>query len=92
MIPRQSPRARKYRISQDDLEILELHQGGLCAICGEPFVGTPHIDHVHDEARRVRGLLCLRCNTGISLLRENPEVLWRAIDYLGGLPAAVGTA
>lgn len=39
------------------------------------------LDHDHDSGK-FRGYICHLCNTGISNLREDPEVLRRAIEYL----------
>lgn len=61
------------------LQVLEMHiaQDGACAICkrkftdtggrGEPGLG--HVDHCH-ETGVVRGLLCVRCNTGLGHLEK----------------------
>jgi hypothetical protein len=50
-------------------------QGNCCAICQEPFEGTPHIDHCHFTGR-ARGLL-------LGMAKDRPEVLLRAAEYLG---------
>lgn len=39
------------------------------------------MDHCHDSSR-IRGLLCHTCNSGIGKLRDNPELLRKAADYL----------
>jgi len=75
-------RARLYGVSRAQYEAMLESQGGMCAICGgPPGVRSLAVDHDH-ETKRVRGLLCSGCNTGIGGLRENPELLGRAIDYL----------
>jgi hypothetical protein len=47
-------------------------QGGVCAACRKPETGIVRrsgkvralaVDHGHDDASAVRGLLCFRCNT-----------------------------
>lgn len=65
-------------------EFLE-KQNGKCAIC---FAKKPggrtkmfFIDHCHTHGN-VRGLLCMRCNTGLGLFLDNPKFLWNAISYL----------
>jgi hypothetical protein len=92
--PLQSPKARRYQITQRDLEILEAQQNGLCAICHEPFTETPAIDHCH-ETGLVRGLLHARCNLLLGMARDRPDVLLRAAEYLGAvapnLQQCVGT-
>ncbi|WP_327135523.1 endonuclease VII domain-containing protein [Streptomyces sp. NBC_01343] len=56
-------------------------QGGVCCIC--PTAPAVHVDHCH-ETGRVRGVLCLNCNMGLGLLKENPDRIRRAIQYLEG--------
>jgi hypothetical protein len=71
-------------------EILERQQE-CCAICKRPLLPgrltTADHDHKHCATARgcdvcVRGLLCPRCNSGIGHLRDDPEMLRRAIKYL----------
>ncbi len=58
-------------------------QKGCCAICGEePSTQRGlHLDHCH-ETGKVRGLLCHGCNVGIGSLRDDPDILKKALDYL----------
>lgn len=59
-------------------------QDGGCAICGttEEQAGRAlAVDHDHATAQ-IRGLLCFRCNVGLSHFREDPELLRSAIGYL----------
>ena len=57
--------------------------GGGCAICGDPARADSslHVDHDHGSGE-IRGLLCMRGNNGIGLLKENPRLLRRAATYL----------
>lgn len=71
-------------INSFDREDLLLEQEGFCAICRVPeeelhrvFV----IDHCH-KTGIVRGLLCQTCNTGIGLLKDDPEFIRRAATYI----------
>ncbi len=65
-------RARDLDVSDDDYRIMLAAQGGGCAICGgKPKRlkndGTPYrfaVDHAR-PSKRVRGLLCFRCNSGL---------------------------
>lgn len=74
---------RHYGITLKDYEELYRQQNGLCAICeavpppGQRF----HVDHDHTSGQ-IRGLLCTRCNPGIGLLRDSPDILRKAIAYL----------
>ena len=59
-------------------------QGNRCLICDGPPNGKwprLHVDHCH-KTGAYRGLLCHSCNTGIGLLRDNPDILARARDYI----------
>lgn len=74
---------RKYGMTEDDYLALYETQGGVCAICKQPPVGNKGlgVDHDHNTGV-VRGLLCMGCNTGIGNLRESPQIMLAAIDYL----------
>lgn len=80
---------RLYRLTP--AQVREMRAGG-CAICGRPEAldrggrSTLHIDHCH-QTGVVRGVLCLSCNISLGHFKHDPELLRRAIDYLG---AAVG--
>lgn len=74
---------RKYGIELEQYEAMLESQSHCCAICGD--MATPDqqlfVDHDH-ETGVVRGLLCLRCNTGIGMLGDDPDRLATAIRYL----------
>lgn len=57
-------------------------QVGRCAICGK-YVEYPRlfVDHNH-ETGKVRGLLCLQCNTLLGHAHDDTTILARAITYL----------
>ena len=71
----------RYGLTEETFESIRASQGNACAICGEQFTKTPHIDHDHASGV-IRGLLCQTCNHGIGLLGENVHVLEKAIAYL----------
>ena len=73
--------AGKYSLTPAQFEKLLERQRGACAICGVVMGKDLHVDHDH-KAQFVRGLLCGSCNRGIGLLKENPETLRRAADYM----------
>ena len=50
-----------------------------CEVCGELCYG--YKDHDHKTGKR-RGILCSHCNTGIGMLKDNPEIIRRALEYL----------
>ena len=74
--------ATRYRITADEYNILLEKQGGTCIICGDiPENRRLDIDHDHGTGE-IRGLLCNRCNRGLSLFRESPRLLEVAACYL----------
>jgi hypothetical protein len=62
------------------IEMLYL-QNGRCAICKNELNGKLGIDHNHCT-KKVRGLLCIKCNSALGFLKENPIVIQCMIDYL----------
>lgn len=85
--PKESLRIRRnyrYKISQRQYDILWVAQDGCCAICKtdeEDLTRDFAVDHNHTTGK-IRGLLCLNCNTALGLLKENPELFKAAVEYL----------
>lgn len=73
----------KYGITMDDYEALLAEQDCKCGVCGVDLstVKRSCIDHSHTTGK-VRGVLCGHCNLGIGHLRDDPERLRAAIEYL----------
>lgn len=85
---RHKERERKFGITRQKYADLFHSQNGVCAICFKPETATRKgvikalaVDHDH-QTGEVRGLLCSDCNTGIGKLKDDPEVLRNAADYL----------
>jgi hypothetical protein len=83
------PHWREYRRKQRSLtkhKALFIARQQTCPICQRDLstfkTGSLHVDHAHDEAFTVRGLLCVNCNSILGHARDNTETLERAIDYL----------
>lgn len=78
---RQDHLKRKYGLTEAQRDELIAAQGGVCCIC----LSAPatHVDHCHNTGR-VRGVLCFNCNSGLGLLRDDPDAMYRAADYLEG--------
>jgi len=80
-------RFEKYGITIDDFIEMLVAQEGKCDICSVTLQiskgcgATAHIDHNHVTGD-VRGLLCMLCNQGLGLFRDNPELLINAAAYL----------
>ena len=59
---REKEYVRKYGITIADYDRMLEEQGGVCKLCGRPPAKRRlHVDHNH-KTKRVRGLLCFRCN------------------------------
>ena len=56
-------------------------QGGVCAICKLRCVKALAVDHCHATGK-IRGLLCLRCNTALGGFKDDVTVMTNAIEYL----------
>lgn len=72
-----------YGITMDDKIAMRESQRNCCAICTEEFPDdkSAYVDHCH-TTKKVRGLLCHKCNTGIGMFRDNLEFIRRAGEYL----------
>lgn len=91
-----NPRASKsmslkycYGIGIDEYEKLLDAQEHKCAICGKQESATQSngktfrlaVDHCH-ESKKIRGLLCSRCNRGLGYFSDNTATLLSAVEYL----------
>lgn len=82
---------KAFGLSMADYERMLADQDGRCAICGATE-GWYHVqagrgrklsvDHCHERGQ-VRGLLCDSCNMGIGRFKHDPDLLQKAIAYLG---------
>lgn len=56
---------------------------GHCEICLSPDSGKNdwNLDHIH-ATHQFRGWLCSRCNGGLGMFKDDPELLEKAIAYL----------
>ena len=73
-----------YGLRPADYRRMVDEQGGRCAICGGAPNGNGNrlaVDHDHASGA-VRGLLCHGCNAGMGQLKDDPELLRAAADYL----------
>ena len=84
--------AMKFRLGrggEKSYNNMYISQNGVCAICGEKEREktnkgmTKHlaVDHDH-KTGKTRGLLCKKCNIGISMLGDDLDVLASATSYL----------
>jgi hypothetical protein len=77
-----------YGITFDDYIVMLVSQNGVCAICGKSESAVNQygikrlaVDHDH-ITKRVRGLLCSKCNRALVLLNDDIGRMLRAISYL----------
>jgi hypothetical protein len=85
---KRTQRLKEFGLSLNDFDEMLKNQNGLCAICYKPETGVLYdkvknlsVDHDHSSGK-VRGLLCSNCNRGIGHLKENFDIMERAIEYL----------
>lgn len=74
---------RNYNLSYEDwLKIWE-NQDGKCAICKIAFLtqSDAYVDHDH-KTGEIRSLLCKKCNFGLGMFDDDPELTTKATEYL----------
>ncbi len=75
-------RLKKYGVTPEQYRAMMNAQDAKCAICGNEGQGRKlGVDHNH-ETGSTRSLLCNRCNAGLGLFVENPDIMRKAIQYL----------
>jgi len=78
-------RATKYGLTVERHKAMVAACGNRCEICGVDGAscrwGCLDVDHDHGTGA-VRGLLCNNCNRALGHMRDAPELLERAAEYL----------
>lgn len=72
---------RQYSLTIEEYKEMLDTQGGVCYICKTTPKKRLVVDHCH-ITRKIRGLLCGHCNTGLGYFQDDPARLQRAIEYL----------
>ena len=74
---------KTYGITLEDKNNMRDSQENMCLICKKEFVDdkSAYVDHCH-TTKKVRGLLCHLCNSGLGYFKDNIENMERAIEYL----------
>lgn len=90
-IRQRNVRLLRYGLTPDMFSRLLETQGSACAICRTQRWGKkgPMIDHDH-KTKKVRGILCNKCNLGIGHMDDSVDILEHAIDYLKQHHVALG--
>lgn len=73
-----------YDLTEQEYIDIYVKQDGKCAICRSDVEyrgSATHMDHCHNSGA-IREILCSHCNTAIGLLKENTEIMYRAIEYI----------
>ena len=70
-----------YGLTEEEFYSLKNKYDGMCWCCRERKATC--VDHCH-KTGRVRGILCMACNTAIGKLGDDIEGLQKAIRYLSG--------
>ena len=93
MLNREAQRVRhrdtKHKLPKGWFDAKVASQNNQCAICGDEFTDTPHIDHSHAHCPPSkscnicrRDLLCTDCNLGLGRFKDSIKCLSSAIQYL----------
>ena len=84
---RANKRRQMYGISPEDVLALRKAQGGKCPGCQRDLTTVREcVDHDHATGK-VRGLLCIGCNTFLGLMEAKPDDNRRLTEYLKSPPA-----
>jgi hypothetical protein len=84
---------KKFGLSVEEVDSILENQQHKCPICnGEITLDTKAhrndkaaLDHCHTTGK-FRSFLCTRCNAGLGLFRDDPELVQFAADYLKQYP------
>lgn len=72
----------KYGITIDQYKIMLKMQNYVCAICEKPEkLKNLSVDHCHNS-KKIRGLLCSKCNRALGYFCDSISILEKAADYL----------
>lgn len=72
-----------YGMTFQQVQEMYISQNGCCGICEIRFKSRRHIhiDHNH-TTKKVRALLCHKCNVGLGYFNEDTSLLTKAIEYI----------
>jgi hypothetical protein len=82
-------RLKTYGLGADDYQRMLAEQNGVCAVCKLNSRRELYVDHCH-ATRKVRGLLCNKCNTGIGMFDDDPDRMRAGAAYVERARGVVG--
>lgn len=73
----------RFGLTREIYEDINTRQHHRCAVCNTSWSETitPVVDHDH-TTKRVRGLLCHKCNRGLGLFKDRIDLLQSIVRYL----------
>lgn len=75
-------RSKKKKINSSQKKLYKKPIELICPICNDVVDGSyARLDHSH-QTGNIRGWICDNCNTAIGKLKESPEVLRKAIEWI----------
>lgn len=77
---RRTSSERLYGVSLEEKRLLLKQQQHKCAICRKRLRRL-FIDHCH-KTNKVRGLLCLHCNSAMGFLKDDRFIILMALAYI----------
>jgi hypothetical protein len=72
---------KEYGLSKLDVFQMLKKQNCQCVICSINIQNGYHVDHCH-STKKVRSLLCQKCNQAIGLLQESELLFFKAAEYI----------
>lgn len=86
---RRSDLRNKFKMTLEEYNIILESQNFVCAICHQPETAKGNngnikplaVDHCHSTGK-IRGLLCMFCNTGLGKFKDDVVSLQSAVDYI----------
>jgi hypothetical protein len=74
-------RLRKYGLTPEQYQRMVDESNGLCIVCKLAPARGLYVDHDH-RTKKVRGLLCSNCNSGIGFFADDTKQMREAADYV----------
>lgn len=74
---------KRYGLSAEKYNEMFKKQNGVCKICEKECLSHSvlSVDHCH-KTGKIRGLLCVKCNTSLGMLNDDISLFYKAIEYL----------